>query len=279
MLKASCLALAMGIGALAPAALAEESGADRVVATVNGQPITLGQMILMRQSMTDPMAQQLPDQAMWDMMLDQLIRQTAVAEAAEDSAGLRAQIELQRRNAMATATVSRLAETEPSDEAIAAAYDRLFGDAEPTTEYNAAHILVETEEEAAEIKAQIDDGADFGDVAEQRSTGPSGPNRGDLGWFSADQMVPPFAEAVAAMQPGEVSDPVQTEFGWHIIRLSETRLREAPGIADIRDQLAQMVLRESVEAEIQRLVTEADVQRVEGIDPAQINDATLLEAE
>lgn len=281
MLKASLLAAAVIAGPMlaAPAALAQDGGADQVVASVNGQPITLGQMIVMRQSLADPNSEGLPDRALWDMMLDQLIRQTAVAAAGQENAGVRAQVELQRRNTLATAAVSQLAATEPTEDEIRTAYDRLFENAEPVTEFNAAHILVETEEDAAQIKAQLDEGADFGDVAEQRSTGPSGPNRGDLGWFTADQMVEPFAEAVAAMEPGAISDPVQTEFGWHVIKMNETRLREAPGLADVRDQIAQMVLREKVEAEIERLVTEAQIERTEGIDPALMNDTDLLEAE
>lgn len=254
-------------------------GADQVVATVNDQDITLGQMIVMKQSIQDPAMANLPDQALWDMMLDQLIRQTAVAAAAEDNAGVRAQLELQRRNTLATATVSQIADGEPAQEELQAAYDRLFQEAGSVTEYNAAHILVETEEKAAELKAELDGGADFGDLAEANSTGPSGPNRGDLGWFAADQMVAPFAEAVAALQPGTVSDPVQTEFGWHIIRLSETRLREAPPLTEVRDQIVQMVLREKVEAEIARLVEAADVQKTQGVDPAQLNATDLLEAE
>ncbi|MGR3412034.1 MAG: peptidylprolyl isomerase [Paracoccus sp. (in: a-proteobacteria)] len=145
-------------------------------------------------------------------------------------------------------------------------------------EYNAAHILVETEEEAKEIKAQLDDGGDFGALAEQHSTGPSGPNQGDLGWFSADQMVAPFAEAVAAMEPGSVSAPVQTEFGWHLIKLNETRMREAPPLDQVRDQISQMVLREKVESEIQRLVEAADVEKTEGVEPAALNNVDLLEA-
>ncbi|QBX33652.1 peptidylprolyl isomerase [Paracoccus liaowanqingii] len=253
-------------------------GADQVVATVDGQDITLGQMIVMKQSIQDPAMAELPDQALWDMMLDQLIRQTAVAASAEETAGVRAQMELQRRNIMAAAAVSQIAGAEPAEEELQARYDQLFAEAGNATEYNAAHILVETEEKATELKAELDGGADFGDVAEANSTGPSGPNRGDLGWFTADQMVPPFAEAVAAMEPGGVSDPVQTDFGWHIIQLNETRLREAPPLAEVRDEISQMVLREKVEAEIARLVEAAEIQKTEGVDPAALSDIDLLEA-
>ncbi|WP_022705817.1 peptidylprolyl isomerase [Paracoccus zeaxanthinifaciens] len=261
------------------AAAAQAQDADTVVATVDGQDITLGQMIVMRQSVQDPAMAGMPAEALWDTLLDQLVRQAAVAGAAEDTPMLRAQQELQARNTAATAFVGQMAEAEPSDEELQAAYDKLFAEAEAVKEYNAAHILVETEEEAKDLKAQLDDGAEFGDLAEQHSTGPSGPNRGDLGWFAADQMVPPFAEAVAAMEPGAISDPVQTDFGWHVIKLNETRMQEAPSLDEVRGELAQMVRREKVEAEIERIAGEAEVTKTEDLDPALLQDDSLLETE
>ncbi|MDP5307292.1 peptidylprolyl isomerase [Paracoccus spongiarum] len=281
MLKTSILALLVAAAPLiAPAAaLAQDKGADTVVATVNGQTITLGQMIVMKQSVQDPQMAGLPDQALWDMMLDQLIRQTAVAETGAENAGVRAQLELQRRNTLATAAVTQVAEAEPTEAEITATYEKLFASTDPVTEYSAAHILVETEEAAKAVKAQLDEGADFGTLAEERSTGPSGPNKGDLGWFSADQMVPPFAEAVKAMEKGAISDPVKTDFGWHVIKLNDTRLREAPPLDEVRDQVAQMVRRDKVEAEIERVMGEAKVEKTEGVDPSLMNQTDLLEAE
>lgn len=258
---------------------AQDQDAGTIVATVNDQPITLGQMIVMKQSVQDPQMASLPDQALWDMMLDQLIRQTAVAATGTENAGVRAQLELQRRNTLATEAVSKVAEVEPTEDEIKAAYDNLFASAEPVTEYSAAHILVDDEEKAKDLKKQIDEGADFGTLAEENSTGPSGPNKGDLGWFAADQMVAPFADAVTAMEKGQVSDPVQTEFGWHIIKLNDTRVREAPAMDDVRDQLIQLVRREKVEAAIEKAVSDATVEKTEGLDPSLMNNADLLEAE
>ncbi|SNT72932.1 peptidylprolyl isomerase [Paracoccus seriniphilus] len=281
MLKPSILAaFTLMAPLLSPAmAAAQDKGADTVVATVNGQAITLGQMIVMKQSVQDPQMAGLPDQALWDMMLDQLIRQTAVAGTGKENAGVRAQMELQRRNTLATAAVTQIAEIEPTEDEIQSTYEKMFGSVEPSTEYSAAHILVETEEEAKEIKSELDGGADFGTLAEERSTGPSGPNKGDLGWFTAEQMVPPFAEAVKALDKGEVSDPVKTDFGWHVIKLNDTRLREAPTLDEVREQVIQMVRRGKVEAAIESIVAEAKIEKVEGIEPAMMNDTDLLEAE
>ncbi|WP_411956729.1 peptidylprolyl isomerase [Paracoccus homiensis] len=281
MLKRSILtALVIAAPVITPVfAQAQDRTAETVVATVNGQPITLGQMIVMKQSVQDPNMAGLPDQALWDMLLDQLIRQTAVSETGSETAGVRAQLELQRRNTLAAAAVTEIAEAEPADDEIQAAYDKLFADAEPSTEYSAAHILVDTEEKAKELKAELDEGADFGTLAEENSTGPSGPNKGDLGWFSADQMVAEFGDAVKAMEKGQISDPVQTQFGWHLIKLNDSRVQEAPALDEVREQLVQMVRRDKVEARIEQLATEAEIEKTEGVDPALINETDLLEAE
>lgn len=280
MLKPSILAALMAVAPLTLPAMAEERSADTVVATVNGTPITLGQMIVMKQAAAqDPQMAALPDPALYELVLDQLIQQSAVASAGRETAGVRAQLDLQRRNVLAADAIAAITKVEPTDQEIQAAYEGMFAQAQPTTEYSAAHILVDSEEKAKEIKAQLDDGADFGNLAEQNSTGPSGPNKGDLGWFSADQMVKPFADAVSALEKGQISDPVQSEFGWHVIRLNDTRMRDAPPLEEVRDQIAQMVLRDRVQAEIQRLASEATVEKIDGIDPALMNSTDLLEAE
>ncbi|VDS07142.1 putative parvulin-type peptidyl-prolyl cis-trans isomerase precursor [Paracoccus haematequi] len=279
MLKTSILAALLAT-ALPIAAMAQDKGADTVVATVDGTPITLGEMIVMKEAASqDPQMAELGDGALYEMMLDQLIQQTAVAAAGKESAGVRAQLEIQRRNTLAASAIAEVAKAQPTDQEIQAAYDGLFAQAEPVTEYSAAHILVDSEEKAREIKAELDGGADFGTLAEQSSTGPSGPNKGDLGWFAADQMVKPFADAVAGMDKGQISDPVQTEFGWHIIKLNDTRLRDVPPLDQVRDQISQMVLRDKVQAEIQRLTAAATVEKTEGIDPAWLSKTDLLEAE
>lgn len=280
MLRTSILAaLVIAAPAIAPLAASAQDGADRVVATVNGETITLGQMIVMRQSIEDPQMAGLPDQALWDMMLDQLIRQTAMAATGSENAGVRAQLELQRRNTLATAAVGQVAGPEPTEAEVQAAYDKLFAATGPVTEYSAAHILVDSEEAALEVKARLDEGADFGTLAEERSTGPSGPNRGDLGWFSPDQMVPPFAEAVKAMQKGQISEPVKTDFGWHVIKLNDTRLREAPPLDEVREQIVQLVRRDRVEAEIARVMGEAKIEKTDGVNPSLLNQVDLLEDE
>src|SRR5690606_27065309 len=129
-----------------------------------------------------------------------------------------------------------------------AAYDARYGSATPETEYKASHILVETEEAAADLVKQLADGADFATLARDNSTGPSGPNGGDLGWFGTGMMVKPFEDAVVALEPGEIAGPVQTDFGWHVIKREETRLKDAPDFAAVKDELADELQRKTVEA-------------------------------
>ncbi len=252
--------------------------AATVVAKVNGEDITLGQMLAMKSGLPAE-ATALPDTALWDLLLDQMIRQTAVAQegAKAMTARDKAALEIDRRAYLSGAALERVAAGEPTEEDLKAVYDKMFGGAEPKTEYHAKHILVQTEDEAKAIKAKLDEGADFAKLAEANSTGPSGPNGGDLGWFTADRMVKPFADAVVAMDKGTVSDPVQTEFGWHVISLEDTRTMEAPDFASIRDQLAMQWRREQVDAAITDIVGAAQVEKTGGLDAKLLNDTALLE--
>ena len=251
--------------------------ADTVVATVNGEEITLGQMITMRQGLAPDATQNMPDTALWDLMLDQMIRQTAVAQAAGKDLSPRdlAALEIERRSYLAGSVLEKIAAAEPSEAELRAAYDQAFGSAEPVIEYNAAHILVKTKEEADAIEKQLAEGADFGQLAAEKTTDNSGPNKGDLGWFQPEQMVAPFADAVKALKNGEISAPVETQFGWHVIKLNDTRVQQPPALADIRDALVQQIRRAKIEAEIEKVTAEAKVEKTEGLDPAVLNTDIL----
>jgi peptidyl-prolyl cis-trans isomerase C len=139
------------------------------------------------------------------------------------------------------------------------AYDVRFADVVPNAEYNAYHILVETEEEAVEIKAMLDDGADFAETAVEKSTGPSGPSGGDLGWFGLGMMVPAFEAAVLTLDVDDVSAPVQTQFGWHIVKLNETRETPLPTLDDLRRELATEIQQKGLNALINTLTEAAEI--------------------
>lgn len=254
--------------------------ADTVIATVNGTEITLGELIVLREKLP-AQYQALPDDLLFKGLIDQAIQQTALEQSAAGEKTKRDElwIATDARGYMAGKALQAVVEAAVTDAALQAAYDARYKDAAPQTEYSAAHILVETEEKANELKAQLDGGADFAELAKANSTDTgSAVNGGDLGWFGVGMMVKPFEDAVVAATPGTVVGPVQTDFGFHLIRVNETRQAAQPTIDDIREELAAEIEQKAVEEHITKLTAEAEVTRPgEGIDPAVIRDATILD--
>ncbi len=266
------------MGALAAPALAQDATADTVVATVNGTAITLGHMIVLRESLPQQY-QDLPDDVLFKGILDQLVQQTTLEQSVGDLAlKHRLALDNDRRGYVSGVALQAVVEGAVTDAALQAAYDARFKDAEPAKEFNAAHILVETEEKAKELKAQLDEGADFAALAKANSTDVgSGANGGSLGWFGLGMMVKPFEEAVVAAEIGKVTAPVKSDFGYHLILVSETRIAAAPTLDELRDELAAELERAAVEAHIKTLTEAADVQRPgEALDPKLLRDVSLL---
>lgn len=273
------LATCAVIGALSAPAMAQDATADTVVATVNGTDITLGHMIVLRESLPQQY-QALPDDVLFKGILDQLIQQTALEQSVTEVAKRdRLALENDRRGYVSGVALQAVVEGAVTDTALQAAYDAKFKDVDPAKEYNAAHILVETEEKANELKAQLDGGADFAELAKANSTDTgSGANGGDLGWFGTGMMVKPFEDAVVTAEVGKVTAPVQSDFGFHLILVKETRMAAAPTLDETRDELAAEIERAAVEAHIKALTEAAEVARPgEGLDPALLRDATLLD--
>ncbi|UOA13252.1 MULTISPECIES: peptidylprolyl isomerase [Sulfitobacter] len=273
----SSLALAAAVAL--PVAAQDEPGVDTVVATVNDTEITLGHMLVARVTLPQQY-QQLPDDVLFKGILDQLVQQTALADSftGELPPRVTLSIENETRSLTAGEAIEGVMAEDVSDEELQAAYDAQYKDAEPEQEFNASHILVETKEEADAIKAELDGGADFAEIAKEKSTGPSGPGGGSLGWFGPGMMVPAFEEAVAGMEAGSVSDPVETQFGWHVIKLNETRTAEAPALEDVREELETQVRQTKVQDAIESLTEAAEVDRsaAEGIDPTVLKNTEWL---
>lgn len=278
MLKSAFLGVLLAV--TATAAWAEDPTADTVVATVNGKAITLGHMIAMRESLP-PQYLQLDDKTLFDGILDQIIQQEALAEVAEGSIGKRDTLMLdnQRRGYLSGVTLDETARAAVTDDAVQALFDEKYAATEPGKEYNAAHILVATEDEAKAIKADLDGGADFAAIAKEKSTDRgSAAAGGDLGWFGVGMMVKPFEDAVIAMKAGEISAPVQSQFGWHVIRLTEVRTAAKPTIEDVRAELEGELQGRAVEAKVTELTDAAKVEKtVDGIDPAILKNVDLIE--
>lgn len=272
-------AAVVALTAMPLAAQDGEVGADTVLATVNGNEITVGHLVAMRQMLPQEY-QELPAEVLFDGMLEQLVQQQVIADvAAEDmSTAMELGLENERRAFLAANFIDQVAMAEISEEDLQAEYEAQYGSADPATEYNASHILVETEEEAQAVIDELAEGADFAELAAERSVGPSGPNGGQLGWFTAGMMVPEFEEAVFALEPGEVSEPVETQFGWHVILLSDTRAQEPPALEEVRAELLEGLRRARVDARVEELMSEAEIERPElDIDPSVIANNDLIE--
>lgn len=275
----------LGAAALAvcfalPLAAQDKPALDTVVATVNGTDITLGHMIIARATLPEQY-QQLPAEVLFTGILDQLVQQTALADtfSGELPARVTLSLENETRSLTAGEVIEGVMATQVSSAALQAAYDAQYKDAEAGSEYNASHILVETEDEAKAIIEELKGGAEFAIVAREKSTGPSGPGGGSLGWFGKGMMVPTFEEAVVSMNVGDISEPVETQFGWHVIKLNETRATDAPTLESVREELELQIRQTAVQDSIEKITAEADVDRsgAADIDPAIITNIEWLD--
>ena len=219
-------------------------------------------------------AQRTPDQLSSDereAILDEVLQIYLLAGAAEEQAideerTMAAQIELQRLNALARTAVERYREkNEVTESELRDAYEENL-DQLGAPQYKARHILVKTQPEAEAIIEELKGGGDFAELAETHSTGPTGPQGGDLGWFDANTMVAPFADAVRGMTAGTFTQaPVETRFGWHVILLEDTRENEPPGLEAVRDEMTTRVEQQKIEAYIGSLKDKAVIDvEIEG---------------
>lgn len=273
--------LVLACGLAFPAVAQDDAvTADTVVATVNGTDITLGELIILREKLP-AQYQALPDDMLFKGLIDQAVQQTALEQSVAEGKTKRDELWMRtdQRSYLAGKALQAVVQAAVTDEALQAAYDEKYANAPAAKEYSAQHILVESEEKAKELKAQIDGGADFAELAKANSTDTgSAVNGGDLGWFGIGMMVKPFEDAVVAATPGTVVGPVQTDFGWHIIKVNEARDAAKPAIDEVREELAAELEQKAVEAHVTELTGKAEITRPgEGLDPALLRDATLLD--
>ena len=263
------IALAVAMASSVAGAAAAFDPAE-VVATVNGAPITLGDVVVAAERLPEHFRAQ-PPEVLFPAVVEQLIRQTALAQKAEAEISPRDELVIAhgRRTYLAETALRRAMTAAVTEEALRAAYDARYRNAEAATEYNAAHIIVETEEEVQRIAQEIAAGGDFADLARRHSTDGAAASGGSLGWFGRGVMVPEFEAAVAALAPGEVSGPVRTQFGWHLVKLNETRIASIPEFETVRAELATEIENGAISVAIAQAADMAEVTRsYEGVDPA-----------
>jgi len=258
-----------------------EYDATTVVATVDGINITLGQLGAFFASLP-AQYKQVPGKDLLPVLIDQAANQILVARAAEQAGlaertSVKIALENARRDALARAYIQDLLDQEITDEVVRKAYDERVAAMPEQTEVNASHILVKTEEEAKAIVEELKNGADFAELAKTKSTGPSGPNGGVLGWFGKGQMVPPFEEAVFALEVGQISAPVKTQFGWHVIKLNETRVKPKPTFESMAQQIRGELSQQLIRAKLEEMRSAATIERADiALPDDAIKDPKLL---
>lgn len=250
----------------APAAAPAPAPADPVVATVNGQPIHLSDLNLAAQALP-PELRRMPPDTLFPMLLDQQIDRKALVEEARRTSldkdpTVQRQIAFAADQALQNALLSRQVGPTITDDAVRARFDKELAGKPGADEVHARHILVPTEEEAKKLIAELKKGGDFEALAKQNSKDPGAAQGGDLGWFKRDEMVPAFADAAFAMQPGQISDkPVKTEFGWHVIQVLEKRQGQPATFEQAKDQLRQKMIQEGVQKAVQQARADVKVEK------------------
>jgi len=241
--------------------------------------ITLGHVIALRKSLPENY-QALPDEQLLDGILNQMIEQVLLN--ADANAPLPYELQLQMENEtraqLAARRIDEILSREVTDEELQALYDADVAGIEPQVEFNASHILVETEEEALAIVESLAAGGDFAAIATEKSLDVgSGAAGGSLGWFGLGRMVPEFEAAVVALEVGALSAPVQSQFGWHVIRLDDKRDQPLPTVEELRAELSEEVLRRDVLAVIESLRDAATIETgMVNVDPAQTRAYDLI---
>jgi len=266
-------------GAVAPVASTEtsapspdsktvESSVGEPVVIVNGRPIGKLQFAAMLAEVERKHPGTVSTTQVQRAMLNEFVTlvvmsQEAEAEGLDIKPSVQAALEWDRTRTLSQALIAGYLTSHPiTDEDVKQAYDEQFGN-EPIREYKARHILVAGEDDAKSVIAELDKGADFAQLAKDRSTGPSGPKGGDLGWFSPKDMVPEFTEAVAGMEKGTYSEtPVKTKFGWHVIQLEDVRETQPPAFEAVKAQLLAKLREKAITAYATELRGKAELKPV-----------------
>ncbi|MFY8093292.1 MAG: peptidylprolyl isomerase [Niveispirillum sp.] len=256
--------------AAAPAAKPAAGGSaladDPVVARANGKEFKRSDVIALLQQL-DPQVQQMPLQMIYPQLLDQLIQAQLVTEAGykaklQDSAEVKKRLKLAEEQFVQQIWLKGEIDKKLTQDKLKAAYDKWIKENPPQDEVRASHILVKTKEEADTIIKQLKGGADFAKLAAEKGTDGTKDQGGDLGYFVKDQMVKPFSDAAFAMKVGDISQtPVQTDFGFHVIKLADKRKQTPPTFDQATPQLRQMVAQEIAEELVKGLEKTAKVEK------------------
>jgi peptidyl-prolyl cis-trans isomerase C len=245
----------------APPVVKETAAQSDIIATVNGTTITVADRTLIAKQLI-ARGQQADDARITEELISlELMKQEAIKLGLDKAPETTAQLELLNTRVLANATIAALGkDIKIADDDIQKEYDQQMSKVD-RKEFKASHILLKDEEAAKAVIEELKGGAEFAEVAKEKSTGPSGPNGGDLGWFNSKSMVPEFSAAVALLKAEEVSpEPVKTQFGYHVIKLIDTRDAEAPKLEQVKGEIQAMLTQKKLSEKIDALRSTATIE-------------------
>jgi len=248
-----------------------------VLAKVNGAEIRQSD-VAAAEADIGPSLAQLDPATRQDNIVTFLIDLKLVSKAAEDkkledAPDFKQKLAFARSRLLMDALLNQQGKAAVTDDAMKKVYDEAAKQISDEQEVHARHILVDTEDQAKEIEAELKKGADFAELAKKKSKDPGASDGGDLGFFTQDQMVPEFSAVAFKLKPGEVSDPVKTQFGWHVIKVEEKRARQAPPFDQVKPQLEAFVVRKAQADYVAKLRQDAKIERLDKKDDAAKPDA------
>ena len=256
----------------------ESLSADTPFIEVNGKIIKFGSAIIafskIRQSNRD-----FDQKTVFSQIVQQLVNEELLSQKIDKENQLTLlALEHEKRSAKAAQMVSKILKNFPNDSLVTSAYQNLTEQFKNALEYNASHILVKEEGQAQSILAELKDGKAFDEMAKKHSIGPTGKNGGKLNWFDLNSMVPEFSTALMVLSEGDISQPVKTKFGWHLIRLNQTREKQIPDLKDVRSQLVQNLRQKKINDYLNSLTENSEIEFLgKDINPNEIANIQLLE--
>jgi peptidyl-prolyl cis-trans isomerase C len=281
LLSHTLCALALAALLCAPAATLRAQDSNAVVARVNGVDIRDSDLAFAEEEIGSSMPQMAPDQKR-DYLITYLGDVIILSQAAEQQK-LNERTDVQRRlifdhnRVLMEALLQNVGQAAATDEAMHKVYDEAVKQMGGEEEVHARHILVETEDQAKAIEAQLKQGADFAALAKEKSKDPGAADGGDLGYFTKDQMVPEFSDAAFKLDKGQISDPVHTQFGWHIIKVEDKRIKPTPTFDQVKVQVQNYVAHRAQAELVDNLRKSATIERLDqpppAADPSVLNPA------
>jgi peptidyl-prolyl cis-trans isomerase C len=256
--------------------------ANPVLAKVNGSEIRQSDVALAEEELGPSLAQMDPaskKENVLAFLIDmKIVAKAAEAKKIEDRDDFKARLAFTRNRLLMDSLLSVEGKAATTDEAMKKVYDDASKQIAGEQEVHARHILVETEDEAKAIEDELKKGADFAELAKKKSKDPGASDGGDLGFFTKDQMVPEFSNVAFSLEPGKISDPVKSQFGWHIIKVEEKRNRKAPDFEQVKAQIETYVTRKAQADYVAKLRETAKVERMDQPADAAKPDAAKPDA-